>query len=391
MKHSFFLSYPGKEQSAILIALRDQNNRVTISTGIVINVKNWDKERKCIRSKSPDALYNERIQIIDSEIKKLIRHAVLDGLTLEQVRDSIAKFLGREVKAVNNSLFLPFYQYWATTSFNTHTATKYTLLGYKIMNEYLSSVGRIEISFDDVDYTFYTEFVQWLRDTKGYAINTQGNQIKHLKSVMNEAYKRKLHNNRDYINFVKFTEDVDNIFLTIEEYEKIYNLPLTGMKAKARDLFMIGCYTALRYSDYSCIVPEDIRNGLLYIRQKKTDNPIVLPVHTRVQAIINKYNGAPKLSQVKFNEKIKEVCRMAGITEKIGIRENGKYIYKDKCDLVSSHTARRSAATNMALMGTPLRDIMQITGHKTEKQLLRYIIITQEQNARLMQSNPFFK
>lgn len=391
MKHSFFLSHPGKEQSAILIALRDQNSRVTISTGIVINVKNWDKERKCIRSKSSDAVYNERIQIIDSEIKKLIRHAVLDGLMLNQVKDSVAKFLGRKVNANDGSLFLPFYQYWATTSFNNHNATKYTLLGYKIMNEYLSSVGRVEISFDDVDYTFYTEFVQWLRDEKGYAINTQGNQIKHLKSVMNEAYKRKLHNNRDYINFVKFTEDVDNIFLTIEEYEKIYNLSLTGMKAKARDLFMIGCYTALRYSDYSCIVPEDIRNGLLYIRQKKTDNPIVLPVHARVQAIINKYNGAPKLSQVKFNEKIKEVCRMAGITEKIGIRENGKYIYVDKCDLVSSHTARRSAATNMALMGTPLRDIMQITGHKTEKQLLRYIIITQEQNARLMQNNPFFK
>ena len=129
MKHSFFLSHPGKEQSAILIALRDQNSRVTISTGIVINVKNWDKERKCIRSKSSDAVYNERIQIIDSEIKKLIRHAVLDGLTLNQVKDSVAKFLGRRVNANDGSLFLSFYQYWATTSFNNHNATKYTLLG----------------------------------------------------------------------------------------------------------------------------------------------------------------------------------------------------------------------------------------------------------------------
>ena len=384
------MAHPGKEQSVILIALRDQNTRVTVSVGLTIDVKNWDKENKCIKAKSSDALYNERLQSIDSEVRKLIRHAVLDGSTIEQVKESIAKYLGKDVKVDDSSLFMPFYQYWATNSFNSHTATRFTLLGYNIMKEYLESINRTNIGFNEIDYTFYTDFVKWMRGDKEYAINTQGNQIKHLKSVMNEAYKRKLHENRDYTNFVKFSEDVDNVFLTIEEYDKIYNLTLTGMKAKARDLFMIGCYTALRYSDYSCIVPEDIRNGLLYIRQKKTDNPIVLPVHARVQAIINKYNGAPKLSQAKFNEYIKKVCKLAGITEKIGIRENGKYTYVEKCELVSSHTARRSAATNMALMGTPLREIMQITGHKTEKQLLRYIIITQEQNARLLQSNAFF-
>lgn len=391
MKYSFFLAHPSKESSAILVALRDKDNRVTLSTGITINTKNWDKQKKNIKPKTADSLYNEKLQFIDGEVQKQVRFAILDNLSIHEVKDRILKSLGRGNSAQSNSLFLPFYQYWATNSFNNHTATKYTLLGYKIMKEYLEYKGKLDISFEDIGYAFYTDFVQWMRDKKEYAINTQGNQVKHLKSVMNEAYKRKLHENRDYNTFTKFTEDVDNVYLTIEEYDKIYNLPLTGMKAKARDLFIIGCYTALRYSDYSRITPDDIRNGFLYMRQKKTDNTIVLPVHHRVKEVIDKYNGAPQLSQVKFNLKIKEVCREAGITEKIGIREKGKYLYVDKCDLVSSHTARRSAATNMALMGTPLREIMLITGHKTEKQLLRYIIITQEQNARLMQKNPFFR
>ena len=355
-------------------------------------MKNWDKQRKIINPKSADAVYNERMQIINSEVQKQLRYAILDNLDLADVKNNILKSLGRtEEKKTKEDGFLSFYQYWATNSFNGHKATRFTLLGYNIMKEYLTYADKLDIAFEQIGYTFYTEFVQWMRDKKDYAINTQGNQIKHLKSVMNEAYKRKLHSNRDYDDFTKFTEEVDNVYLSLEEYDKIYNLPLTGIKAKARDLFILGCYTALRYSDYSRITPDDIRNDLLYIRQKKTDNTVILPVHRRVREVIERYNGAPQLSQVKFNLKIKEVCREAGITEKIGIREKGKYLYVEKCDLVSSHTARRSAATNMALMGTPLREIMLITGHKTEKQLLRYIIVTQEQNAKLMRNNPFFK
>ena len=45
----------------------------------------------------------------------------------------------------------------------------------------------------------------------------------------------------------------------------------------------------------------------------------------------------------------------------------------------------------MALNGTPLRDIMQITGHKSEATLLKYIKITKEENVRRLKDNPFFK
>ena len=98
----------------------------------------------------------------------------------------------------------------------------------------------------------------------------------------------------------------------------------------------------------------------------------------------------PQLSEQKLNKHIKAICRKAGIDGMIGITINGKREYKPKYMLVSSHTARRSAATNMALNGTPLRDIMQITGHKSEAALLKYIKITKEENARRLKDNPFF-
>jgi integrase len=388
MTYTFFLAHPEKESSAILIGLRDGTKRKTVSTGITIKVENWDKENKTIKRRSDDGAYAGKLALIERGVSKEVKEANVMEYTLVELYNNVLKLMGRaEEKEDTSEYFLPFYQYWATNSFDRHNASKFTLLSYRIMDSYITDK---RIKFKDVDYNFYIKFLKWLKEDKGYSINMQGTQIKNLKAVLNESFKRKLHNNRDYMNFIKPSENVDNVYLSIEEYDKIYNLELKGIKKTARDLFLIGCYTALRVSDYSRLTPNDIRDGFIYLEQKKTKGKVVIPVHKRVAEVIEAYGGSPKLSEQKLNQYIKEVCKMAGITELIGVKENGKYVYKEKYQLVSSHTARRSAATNMALNGTPLRDIMQITGHTTESSLLKYIKITNEQNARRLASNPFF-
>jgi integrase len=42
-------------------------------------------------------------------------------------------------------------------------------------------------------------------------------------------------------------------------------------------------------------------------------------------------------------------------------------------NLLSTHTARRSFATNLFLSGFPAISIMKITGHTTEKSFMKYI------------------
>lgn len=83
-----------------------------------------------------------------------------------------------------------------------------------------------------------------------------------------------------------------------------------------------------------------------------------------------------------------------GITEKneVSYVENGekKTYLVDKCDLVKTHTARRSGATNMYLTGIPTIAIMKITGHKTEKKFMKYIKITEEQTAMELMNHPYF-
>lgn len=164
------------------------------------------------------------------------------------------------------------------------------------------------------------------------------------------------------------------------EIRAIADLDLSGDRNKdiARDIFLVGYYTAHRYSDYSTINEGNIRsleNGqrVIDLRQQKTGNRVVIPIRPGLQAILDKYeNRLPKSYEPKVNKYIKEFAREAGITDKIEVSyvENGekRTHLVDKCDLAKTPTARRNGATNMYLAGIPTIAIMKITGHKTEKE-----------------------
>jgi len=70
-----------------------------------------------------------------------------------------------------------------------------------------------------------------------------------------------------------------------------------------------------------------------------------------------------------------------------GLRVDRKY---KKHELITVHTARRSFATNMYMADVPTISIMKITGHRTEKSFLKYIRISQEDNANKLMNHPFF-
>ena len=85
------------------------------------------------------------------------------------------------------------------------------------------------------------------------------------------------------------------------------------------------------------------------------------------------------LSNQKFNDYIKDVCKLAEFTEVGRINARPKDIL---ADLVSSHTARRSFATNYYLQGFPTIDLMKITGHRTERSFLKYIRVSKLDTAK---------
>ena len=128
---------------------------------------------------------------------------------------------------------------------------------------------------------------------------------------------------------------------------------------------------------------------------KKTGNRVIIPIRAELQAILDKYdNRLPTAYEQKVNKYIKEIAREAGIVDMVEVSyvENGekKSHLVEKCELVKTHTARRSGATNMYLAGIPTIAIMKITGHKTEKEFMKYIKITEEQTAIELMNHPYF-
>ena len=205
--------------------------------------------------------------------------------------------------------------------------------------------------------------------------------------------------------FVAPSEESFSIYMNINELKEIENIDLSEHKKLdvARDLFLIGSWTGLRYSDYSNIKPEniDLKENRITIKPKKTKTTVVIPIHTVVLSILKKYNYVlPKsLSNQKTNDYLKELGEretkwtddkktkcLHEIVTKV-ITKGGLELHTNmkKYELLCSHTARRSFATNQ-YEKIPTISIMKITGHTTEKSFLKYIKISPDENAKILQT-----
>ena len=389
MKHTFYLAYPNAEQSPIMLAIRDKKKRVAISLGIMINPKDWDKDSlRAKRSAKDFKFVNDKILLTEKAVNRAISYGELDDLNIEQVANLYRKEMGMEIKEdkKDDDLFLPFFNMWAHNSFGSHTANRATSYHYRVFKEFL---GKLNPTFEEIDYNIYINYLTYLKK-KGYKLNMQGGFIRSLKAAMNEAYKRRLHTNVGYLSFVKPAETVTTIALTDEEIEKIYNAKLSGGLEMARDIFLLGCYTGLRFSDYSRLTREEAEKDFITKLQQKTNREVCIPVHPRVKEILLKWNGAPKISQQKVNTYIKSICAQVGITDKVEVRDGGKIEFKEKWEMVSTHTARRTAATNLLLSGASIHEVMMFLGHASVTQTQKYLRISSKENAKMLAKNKFF-
>lgn len=257
------------------------------------------------------------------------------------------------------------------------------------------------LNYGDITIDFYNDFVAYFY-SQGCGANYIGKNVKTLKTIMRQAREEGLHNNMEIERkaFKVLTEDVENIYLTEVELKKLYSLELIDKKLEiVRDVFLIGCYTALRYSDYGRISPDNVkdRGGVKFLEiiQKKTQNKVVIPLKPEAVALLRKYDfNLPKTYEQQINEGIKEVGEFAKIDEVIyyEVNKGGLRVKQSspKFKLIKAHTARRTGCTLMYLAGLKPIDIMKISGHKTEKVFLKYIKITKEETALSMSNHPYF-
>ncbi|TAF94264.1 MAG: integrase [Cytophagia bacterium] len=257
------------------------------------------------------------------------------------------------------------------------------------------------ITFELVNLHFYTKLLKYLND-QNYSTNFIGNIVKFLKVFMVNSLKDGLHKNRDFqdSDFSKPSEEVNNIYLSPQKLERLYRLDLQDRPTldRVRDLFLIGCHTGLRYSDFSQLTADNLSQDgrLLNVTTQKTGAGVSIPLNPVVLQIVRKYDGQmPKaISNQKTNVYLKELAQLADLTDRVEVvrTKGGKRItkYVAEWEQVCTHTARRSFATNAYLGGVSTIDIMQITGHRTEMAFMKYIKVKSEETARRLLEHPHF-
>jgi integrase len=248
-----------------------------------------------------------------------------------------------------------------------------------------------QISFDSIDLDFYEDFTRFLQD-KNLAPNTIGKFINCLKTILNEATAKGINKNLNYKDskFKIIKQEVDNVYLTEEEIKKIELVELPQNLNIVREMFLIGCYTGLRYSDFSRLTIDNVtKDGYINIVQQKTGKSVVIPLLSDyVGRLIENRTNYKSVTNQALNRGIKDVCRLAGINDK-SIKEiikGGKTISEtvEKWELVSTHTARRSFATNMIKRGVPAQVVMAITGHHSEQSFRKYLKLNNIEKANIL-------
>lgn len=382
--------------------------RIKISTGERLHPHNWNKLTHKARETKDFAegsninttLENHKINVLNA----VRDHIKTNGVILQdKLKAELIKVIRPPVEQEQEPMkfFKAIEEYIRISNKSPRTKLNYNV-ALENLREYQKTVNE-PITFESINIDFYEEYMNFLTLTKGYAKNTIGTRIKNLKVFMNYANDKgyTINQGHRHLKFKKVEETADTIYLTDKEITSLYHLDLTKNKklARVRDLFIIGCYTGLRFSDLSQITPDKITNNgtRLKIKTIKTGETVVIPLHPAIRAILKKYdNKLPRvISNQKFNDYLKDLGELAELKEKISIAQTKRGFQVDttfnKWQLITVHTARRSFATNMFLAGVPSISIMKITGHRTEKAFMKYIKITQDQNADLIAKHPYFK
>jgi integrase len=380
-----------------LVVREGKNKKIRFSMYYSVRVAEWNIKTERVREIATILnrfIINQRLNTVETAVNSFIISQV--GISLDDLAIKIKEYLhpAEQPKAISFMQFLNNYLIEAETRPSRQGGEKLafkTKQKFRQLSDCLNSYCEYrhkKLSFDSFSIDFYNDFLNYLYDVRNVSIGYAGMFISKLKQVLRSAEKRGIEVNQAYKDYRVLKEEADNIYLTETELKQIENVELTESLSNMRNLFLIGCYTGLRYSDFSRLTTDNIEGNNIRIRQQKTGDEVIIPLLSDYvkNLIIN--GNYRKISSQKLNEGIKEVCKRAGITGKFmkTISKGGEKqtLIFNRWEKVSTHTARRSFATNLFLRGVPSLSIMKITGHHSETVFMKYIKIDKEQNADLI-------
>ncbi len=409
----------GDKEISIWIRVHHRNSDLRQSLHLSIPARFWNKKRGWIKEPTDDPFIKERLDKTEAVLNNLKHHIyalLIDTgkLSSNDLRAQVNKVLNIRKRSIKEDYSI-FHQYLSHKITDMEEKcflnrgepySKNSIDNWKKLKALWSAFEvkhfNRHLMFDEIDMSTYYLFMDYC-DSCMYKKSTKYQYARLFKAALNYALADGISTNRVHLNRNFAThascEANKGVYLTMDEIVKLMNAEFdrNDFMGRVRDYFLIGCFTGLRFSDCSSISINDIvqmeidgnTHSALIKTQKKTKNEVAIPLLTNdVEKILMKYGGRmPKISISGYNKYIKEICRKAGIvsrirtTSMVGGKEVVRWITKDR--LISSHTARRTCITNLYLSGKlDLKQIRDISGHKSEQAFSRYICLSQEENVK---------
>lgn len=274
---------------------------------------------------------------------------------------------------------------------------------FKELLECYCETVAIPANFRNFDSQLIDDFTVWLSEDQEYHHNTIHKYIKVLFQMFESAYtsgtypawkrvKGRLHR-------LQALETL-NIALRPNELDALSKLNLDdAITIAVRDWFLIGCYTACRFSDLMRLHRDMINDGFIYYSQQKSGGvrKVCLPIEDELQPILDRYahtpTGFPRIVFSRtFNQRIQEICAMipamnevAEVNVKAGLGRT-KIIESKRFLEVSSHTMRRTYATRLHQAGVSADHIIVATGHARVSSLMNYIKLSNRGRAEVLKN-----
>lgn len=386
----------------LLFSLNGKGLSIYGNTKISISKENWVLINKAKSKRKDISIINLKSEI-ESQFTDLQNH-VLKAFDEIQPIQANKEWLNNQIDLyynppIENDItqdipkdlinYIDYYLDYRKHELKQTSVKKINVIKHKL--ERLQKERKKVILIKDVNENFKKEFENYLKKNN-YSQNTLQREFVFIKGFCKHAQFLGLEVSKQ-LNLLTFKrEKVDKIYLSFEDIEKIENIDkseLTESLDNVKDWLIISCYVGQRISDFMNFNKNMIKmidgHETIEFTQKKTKKDMAVPLHKKVLEILKKRDGKfpYPISDQKYNDYIKEVCKIAKLDEVVKgklLKEvqntDGEFRkienYYPKWQLVTSHIGRRSFATNF--YGTiPTTYLIYVTGHSTEREFLNYI------------------
>jgi len=333
------------------------------STGKGIELKDWDNRRKkAKKSCGYSSPLNSFLSNVETEFENYMMGLENKGVWLTRKR--VQAFFRGEKKVTFYDFFAETVKMWeGDKKPSTLSSYRDTLKIMKLMDP--------DVDFADLDYEFVKKWDYYLKTERGNKVMARFNRHKNLKTIIKEAILQGYMSKTPYFHYKVRKEEGKRQFLEIEEVKSLmaFRLPVLHIKQqRTKDMFLLGCFTGLRFSDVVRLTWRNIQlneeetGGLMTIEMQKTSKEVKTSLIPPVIEILKRHRKE-NLDEPIFNNITNQAINrnLKVLMKLVGIDKN-----------ITFHCSRHTFASNHLEVDTPIANLKDLLGHSDISQTQIY-------------------